>query len=277
MPELPEVETARAVIERFGLGRRIVDVDDTDSYVCRPHVPGEIREALVGRSLVTAHRRGKSMWCETSGRGRSRTPGPSLGIHLGMAGRIHLTGPDGEDAEGGDYVGTRGRSARGNPVWDRFTLAFADGGSLRLFDKRRLGRVRLDPDIDALGPDAGEVGVADFRTLVGRSAAPVKARLLDQHAIAGVGNLLADEALWQAAVDPSQPADDLDADQVTRLHRALRTAIRRAIKQGGVHTGEIIEHRGAGRACPRCGAPMMRSTVGGRTTWSCSREQVAPR
>jgi formamidopyrimidine-DNA glycosylase len=88
MPELPEVESARAVIERMGLGREIADVDDTDTYECRPHAPGEIRSALLGRRLTFAHRRGKSMWCDTSGIGRARAAGPTLGIHLGMSGKI---------------------------------------------------------------------------------------------------------------------------------------------------------------------------------------------
>ena len=76
MPELPEVESARAVIARAALGRRIVDVDDTDTFVCRPHPPGEIRAAMLGRTLTEVHRRGKSMWCDTSG------DGPVLGIHI---------------------------------------------------------------------------------------------------------------------------------------------------------------------------------------------------
>ena len=272
MPELPEVESARAVVERSALHRTIADVDDADTWVCRPHQPGELRHALVGRELTAAHRRGKSMWCDTS------DDGPALGLHLGMSGRIHVSPPagaDAEDDEGGDYVGT-GRAGAARAVkaeWDRFTLVFEDGGSLRLFDKRRLGRVRLDPDIDALGPDAAEVGAAELRELLGRSHAPVKARLLDQHVIAGVGNLLADEALWQAAVGPARPADELDRDEVTRLARALRTAIRRAVRRGGVHTGEVIEHRKRGGHCPRCGAPMRRATVGGRTTWYCSQDQ----
>jgi formamidopyrimidine-DNA glycosylase len=273
VPELPEVESARAVIERSGLRRRIADVDDADTWVCRPHTPGEIKDALVGRTLTRAHRRGKSIWCDTS------DDGPALGIHLGMSGRIHISRPradEGDDDEGGDYVGT-GRSAKARatkPEWDRFTLVFEDGGSLRLFDKRRLGRVRLDPDIDALGPDAAEVKAPVLRELLGRSHTAVKARLLDQHAIAGVGNLLADEALWQAAVDPRKPADELTHDEATTLARTLRTSIRRAIKQGGVHTGEIIKHRKRGDHCPRCGAPMQRATVGGRTTWFCSAEQA---
>ena len=216
MPELPEVETARAVIERSALGRRIAGVDDTDSWVCRPHSPGELRHALVGRELTRANRRGKSIWCDTS------DGGPALGVHLGMSGRIHVSPPEGVDSpddEGGDYIGT-GTGVWGQtikPEWDRFTLLFEDGGSLRLFDKRRLGRIRLDPDIDALGPDAAEIHADELREILGRSHVPVKARLLDQHALAGVGNLLADEALWQAAIGPARPADDLDRDEVTRL------------------------------------------------------------
>lgn len=273
MPELPEVESARAVIERSALNRTIVDVDDRDTYECRPHRPGEIRDALVGRRLSSVHRRGKLMWCETTGAG-SRSPGPNLALHLGMSGRILVSTGESQD-EGGDYVGT-GRAAKSGtrkPEWDRFTVEFADGGTLRLFDKRRLGRVYLDPDVDTLGPDAGEIGVRDFREIVGRGRAPVKARLLDQNAIAGIGNLLADEVLWRASVDPRLPVGELTHDQLSNLHRELRTAIRRAIAKGGVHTGDIIAFRKQGAHCPRCDAPMKRSTVGGRTTWFCSAEQ----
>jgi formamidopyrimidine-DNA glycosylase len=274
VPELPEVESARAVIERSALHRRIADVDDADTWVCRPHSPGELRAALVGRELTSALRRGKSIWCETS------EDGPALGVHLGMSGRIHVSRPGAEDDEGGDYIGpggTPGTSEATKSEWDRFTVVFEGGGDLRLFDKRRLGRVRLDPDIDALGPDAAEVGVGQFREIVGRSRAPVKARLMDQSALAGVGNLLADEALWQAAVDPRRPADELSRDELTLLHRKVRAAIRQAIKHGGVHTGEVVPHRKRGGHCPRCGAPMERATVGGRTTWFCSSEQDAAR
>src|SRR3954452_2323339 len=86
MPELPEVETARALIAEHGLRRRIADVDDTDTYVCRPHGPGEIKAAIVGRELLTANRIGKTMWCETS------EEGPDLGLHLGMADRRRRRG-----------------------------------------------------------------------------------------------------------------------------------------------------------------------------------------
>jgi formamidopyrimidine-DNA glycosylase len=269
VPELPEVERARAAIERSALRRVVADVDDADSYVCRPHPPGEIRAALLGHRLVAAHRRGKTMWCETDG-------GPTLGLHLGMAGRIVVTPPGGDEEdtdEGGDPWGD-GPASPGGDRWFRFTLRFEDGGALRLHDKRRLGRVRLDPDLDALGPDAGEIGRAEFRERVGRGRAPLKARLLDQGAIAGVGNLLADEALWRARLDPRRTVDTLGTDELDQLRRELRAAIRSAIRHGGVHTGQVIEHRRAGGHCPRCGTEMARGTVGGRTTWWCPREQV---
>lgn len=278
MPELPEVEGARSAIERAALDRTIADVDDTDSWECRPHLAGDIREALLGRRLTGAFRRGKSMWCETSGVGTDLTPGPVLGIHLGMSGRILVTNGDGELTEGGDWLGGRygegaDRPAR-KPIWDRFIITFDDGGTLRLFDKRRLGRVRLDPDLDALGPDAELIKVADFRERVGRGKAPIKARLLDQSVIAGVGNLLADETLWQAELSPRRPTNELSTDELTALHRALHRATKAAIEQGGVHTGTIIPFRGAGRHCPRCGTEMTHATVGSRTTWWCPRDQT---
>ncbi|HWI73446.1 MAG TPA: DNA-formamidopyrimidine glycosylase family protein [Baekduia sp.] len=259
MPELPEVESARALIAERGLGREIVAVDDTDTYVCRPHAPGEIADALVGHRLTDAHRQGKAMWIETDG-------GPVLGLHLGMAGRIVI-----DDAAAGDYWRDNGKPAL--PVWDRFTLRFADGGSLALRDKRRLGRAVLDPRIDRLGPDAAEVSRDVFRERVGRGDGPLKARIMDQAVIAGVGNLLADEALWRARLDPRRPAGALDDDELDRLRREIRFATRRAIERGGVHTGDIIPHRRRDGVCPRCGADMARGTIGGRTTYWCSREQ----
>ncbi len=276
MPELPEVESARRVIERSALHRRIADVDDSDTYECRPHGPGEIRDAVLGRRLTAARRRGKFMWCETS------EDGPLLALHLGMSGRILVSGPDdggGDDGgdgaadEGGDYPGTRPARGPHPPQWDRFTLTFDDGGSLRLFDKRRLGRVRLDPDLTVVGPDAAEIGRDDFRRRIGRGTAPLKARLLDQGTIAGIGNLLADEVLWQSRLSPRRPSGELSVQELDELRRQLRKGIRQAIQRGGVHTGEVIAHRGHGGHCPRCGSEMRRATVGGRTTWWCPQEQ----
>jgi formamidopyrimidine-DNA glycosylase len=275
VPELPEVESARRLIADQALHRRIVDVDDSDSYVDRPHAPGELRSALTGRSLTAAHRRGKMIWLDTSPAGDpDGPPGPELGIHLGMSGRIQVTGPDGVVAEAGDErrYDTGPRGVR----WNRFSLTFADGGQLVLRDPRRLGRVRLNPDLSDLGPDAALVTPAEFRVLITKGRAPVKARLLDQSKIAGVGNLLADEILWQAKVSPLALTGMLTAAQVKRLYRALTSALAAAIANGGAHTGEIIAERHPGGTCPRDGAPMVHGTVGGRSTWWCSREQAPP-
>jgi formamidopyrimidine-DNA glycosylase len=259
MPELPEVERARGLIASRALGREIVAVEDSDSYVCRPHAPGEIADALVGRELVAAHRRGKAMWVETS------DDGPVLGLHLGMAGRIVV-----DDDAAGD---PKPDGERPKAVWDRFTIHFADGGRLVMRDKRRLGRARLEPAVERLGPDAAEVPRATFRARVGRGGAPVKARIMDQAVIAGVGNLLADEALWRARIDPRRPAGELSLDELDRLRREVRAATRSAIRRGGVHTGAVIPARRPGGRCPRCGAEMERGTIGGRTTWWCPAEQ----
>jgi formamidopyrimidine-DNA glycosylase len=266
MPELPEVESARAVIARGALNRRIVDVDDSDTFVCRPHAPGEIRAALVGRTLTVVHRRGKSMWCESS------DGGPVLGIHLGMSGKIVIAGADGTEVDGGDYW-ERGR-APGDYRYTRFAIRFADGGALLLVDPRRLGRVRLDPPVETLGPDAADITRAQFRAAFASGTAPVKARLLDQNAIAGVGNLLADQALWLAKIDPRRPVRDLTRNDLNRLYRAVLASVASAIGAGGVHTLSVIPYRKPGALCPRDGVPMVSGRVGGRTTWWCPREQT---
>ena len=265
MPELPEVERARALIEKSALHRRITAVDDTDTYVCRPHAPGELADALVGRMLTAAHRRGKAMWCDTS------DDGPTLGLHLGMAGRIVV-----DDAFAPGALDSDGRAGPfvAHPLWDRFTITFEDGGHLVLRDKRRLGRAVLEPDIAGLGPDAATISRDAFRRRFGRGGAPVKARLLDQSVLAGVGNLLADESLWRAKLSPLRPAGELTTEELDRLRRTLRAATRDAIAQGGVHTGRIMPHRTKGGRCPRCRTALTRATVGGRTTWWCPREQL---
>ncbi len=270
MPELPEVENARQVVEQ-ALHRRIVEIDDRDSFVCRPHLPGEIASALIGGQLTAAHRQGKSMWCDTVT--ATGSEGPRLGIHLGMGGRMYVSpAGSGADHSGGDPFLLSGPADK--PEWTRFRLRFADGGELRLFDKRRLGRVRLEPNIAALGPDAEHISRQDFRDRVGRGTAPIKARLLDQAVLAGIGNLLADEVLWHAQMSPQRPAKELSIQALDELRRVLRRSIRSAISKGGVHTGDVVSARKADATCPRCGAPMERGTVGGRTTWWCSAEQA---
>jgi len=268
MPELPEVESARAVIERNGLRRRIADVDDSDTFVCRPHAPGEIRHALLGSELITAMRRGKSMWCQAGPEAEAVT----LGIHLGMSGKIVIADADGTETDGGDYW--EGGRKPGDYRWARFTLTFEDGGRLMLVDPRRLGRIRLNPPVEELGPDAQLITPAQFRAILAGTTAPVKALMLDQQRIAGIGNLLADEILWRARIHPARIARSLTASEQGKLIKASRDVIRAALRDGGVHALTIIPYRRGGLTCPRDHAPMSRGTVGGRTTWWCSAEQL---
>ncbi len=242
MPELPEAERARLTLEQV-LGRPVAAVDDSDTYVCRPFAPGEIAAALRGETFVAAGRQGKFLWLES-------VDGPTLGLHLGMAGRIVLDPHD------------RLRS-------DRFRVDFADGRSFVLRDRRRLGRAVLNPSHDHLGPDAGIVGRDPFRRRVGRGRTAIKARLLDQGSISGVGNLLADEALWRARLSPRRTAGELSEPELDRLRRELRAALRSAHRLGGVHTGRFVPARGREGHCPRDGSPLERATIGGRTTYWC--------
>jgi formamidopyrimidine-DNA glycosylase len=244
MPELPEAERARQTLES-ALGRRIVAVDDSDTYVSRPHQPGEIAAALIGHELTAAHRRGKFLWLETD-------DGPVLGLHLGMAGKIVVDG-----------------AAEDVSRWDRFALEFEDGTRLALRDSRRLGRAVLNPDFSHVGPDAAGVGRDEFRRLIGRGHTAVKARLLNQTAISGVGNLLADQALWQARIAPGRDTGGLSPEELDRLRRELRSAIRSAVSQGGVHTGRFVRARRHEGYCPRDGHALSRATIGGRTTYWC--------
>lgn len=258
MPELPEVERARALIEAQGLHRKIAAVDDRDTYVCRPHAPGEIADALTGATLTEARRIGKSMWVETGG-------GPSLGLHLGMTGKIVIDGAEaGEPKPDGPVL---------HPVWDRFTIRFEDGGFLTLRDKRRLGRAVLEPDHSHLGPDAAEVARRQFGERVARGSMPLKARVMDQGVLAGVGNLLADETLWRARLSPLREAGELTPREVGRLYKSLQEAIADALRLGGVHTGTFVGQRRRDGACPRCGTGPVRQTIGGRTTWWCPKCQ----
>ena len=218
-----------------------------------------MRAALKGRELTAARRRGKLILVDTDS-------GAVLGMHLGMSGRVLI---DGEAA--GDplvYASNRAVSA-----WHRFGLRFADGGSLYLRDPRRLGAVELDPDEERLGPDALDVPLPYLRDVLSRSRAPVKAVIMDQSRIVGLGNLLCDEALWRAGVDPARVADTLTDDDVRRLHRAIRDTLRILGRRGGSHTGDLTSQREPGAHCPKDGAPLQRRTVGGRTTYSCPLHQ----
>ena len=159
------------------------------------------------------------------------------------------------------------------PHYDRFVVRFQDGGDLRMRDPRRLGGVQLDPYEDRLGPDALTIGEASLRRALEGSTVALKARLLDQTRLAGVGNLVADEALWRAKLSPLRPAGSLTPAETRRLQRHLRATLDDLLARGGSHMGDLLPARRPGGMCPRDGTPLLRATVGGRTTWWCPAHQ----
>ena len=170
-----------------------------------------------------------------------------------------------DDEEAGDPLIYS--SNRRVPEWHRFGVHFVDGGELMLRDPRRLGAAELDPDEARLGPDALTLTRAQLDAALGRRTAPVKAVLMDQARIAGLGNLLVDEALWRAGIDPTRPPVEIDDDERRQLHKSIRDTLRVLSRRGGSHTGDMPRDRDA--SCPRDGALLQRRTVGGRTTYSC--------
>ncbi len=255
-----EAELYRRTAER-ALGREITEVFAPDAwYLKRGLTPAVAADALTGRRLVAARRIGKELLLDTS------DDGPVLGVHFGMAGRLLVDGEAAIDTL--EYVKGAER-----PGWDRFALRFADGGDFVVRDSRRLGAVELDPDEDRWGVDASVVRPGQLRAVLDGSAAPLKARMMDQSRLAGIGNLLVDEMLWRAGLDPARSAGSLTPAEHRRLHRHLRTTLDELMSRGGSHTGDLHHARERGGLCPRDGAPLLRRTVGGRTTYSCPQHQ----
>jgi formamidopyrimidine-DNA glycosylase len=257
VPELIEVEQYRRSAEQV-VGRRIRRVEAPDAWYLKGATTAGSLRALRGARVEGTRRIGKLLLVDTDG--------PVLGLRFGMTGRLLVDGT--ASIERLEYS-----SHRHDPAWVRFALGFEGGGRLEVVDPRRLGGVELDPDEARLGPDALAVGAADLRRSLAASRAPVKAWLLDQHRIAGVGNLIADEVLWRAGVDPARPANSLTPADARRLHRHLGPTIVEMSERGGSHTGDLFEARRRGATCPRDGAPLLRRTIGGRTTYSCLRHQ----
>jgi len=254
-----EVELYRRLAER-ALDREAIRVDAPDAWYLKGGLTAAVVvDALEGRRLTAARRRGKLLVLDTA-------DGPSLGLRFGMTGRLLVD--DDPAIERLEYS-----SDRNDPTWDRFVLHFTDGGSLRVRDPRRLGGVELDPDEDRLGPDALSIGLAGLRDALGESTAPLKARLMDQGRLAGLGNLLTDEILWRASLDPAREAGSLDANELRRLHTHLRSVLTELTTRGGSHTGDLQDERNRNGRCPRDGTELLRRQVGGRTTFSCPRHQ----
>lgn len=261
MPELIEVEYYRRLAER-ALGRTIVDVDARDAWFLKRGTSAEqLRAVLPGRRATAARRVGKLLLVDLD-------DGTVLGLRFGMTGRLVVDGTWGiHELEYG--------SDRDEPAWDRFGLTFADGGHLAIRDPRRLGGVELDPDEDRAGPDASTVTAEQLATALDRSQAPLKARLMDQQRLAGLGNLLTDEICWRARLDPGRAASSIEPAEILDLAATVRATVADLLERGGSHTGDLQAGRRRGGTCPRCGAPLLRRQLGGRTTVSCPVEQPA--
>lgn len=265
VPEVLEVEAARRAVGPLVTGARVRRVVVTDPLVVGPGVD----ELVGGVRLLGLDRVGKQLVLVTE-------RGP-VGVHFGMTGRWLV-----------DDVSTIGELAYGsrttNPRWDRWALDLATrspGGRpvvrrLTLHDPRRLARVVVAPDVARLGPDVLTLTRAQLAAALAGRAAPLKAVLLDQTAVAGLGNLLVDEVLWWAALDPYRPARSLGAEEVRVLHTQIRRRLPVLMRRGGSHTGTLSPEVRAVRdgPCPRDGAPLRRVTVGGRTTVWCAVHQV---
>ena len=241
------------------MGRRISAVEVLDPRYLRSGNGIDVAGALVGHAFLAARRIGKLALLDTDG-------GATLGMHFGMTGTLLVDDRAGVD---GLLYTAHDRS----PVHERFVLRFADGGRLAMHDPRRFGRVEVDPDESRLGVDLLEVTPRQLGEVLGSSRAPLKARLLDQSLLAGTGNLIADEALWRAGLDPARQAGSLRPAEIRRLHRHLAATIDLLLSRGGSHLGDLLPARRPDGRCPRDGAALERRTVGGRTTFSCPLHQ----
>jgi len=259
MPELLEAAAYRRAAQRL-IGRRIKSVRVADGYSKSAETSASLTAVLGGRQVRDTRRQGKVVLLDMVGR-----PALVVGLRFGMTGRLIVDDVD----DVGELLYS---STRDDPVWDRFVITMADGGVARLSDPRRFGSVELDPDLTNLGPDAATITAAEIRRVL-HGMLPIKSALLDQHRVAGIGNLLADDILWRARLDPSRPSNSLTAEESATLARSIRRTIQVLGRRGGSHLGDLQPHRTVPGECPRCGQPLVRLRIGGRTTIWCPTEQ----
>ncbi|HKE36217.1 MAG TPA: bifunctional DNA-formamidopyrimidine glycosylase/DNA-(apurinic or apyrimidinic site) lyase [Candidatus Baltobacteraceae bacterium] len=269
MPELPEVETIVRGLSSAIVGRRIAKAEIRLPKIAQAPSGVAFERAVEGQSVVGVHRRGKYAVIELSS-------GRSLVISLRMTGRLVVAGPS-----QGDFPGTH------------VVLTFADGGRLSFADVRTFGRMRLvepgepwDRDLGIEPLSSGFTQEAFMGMLAGRTT-PVKALLLDQRRIAGIGNIYACEALWEARIRPSRPAKALTKPAIRRLYHAVVDVLTRAIELRGTSVDDYVDADGLrggfqnvlsvygrlGEPCPRCGGPIVRTVLAQRGTWWCRRCQ----
>ena len=257
MPELPEVETVVRGLRASLPGRSILSVrlGKTDFI----DDPAALGEHLPGRKIIAVERIGKFICVKLA---RESAADLHLLVHLGMTGRLAVRSPN-------------------EPVVPHTHGFFEldDGNELRYTDIRRFGRILLVPDAglpafqSRLGQDALFVSASEFGGQVQRRRTRIKAFLLDQKALRGMGNIYADESLWRARIHPARLAANLDAQEIARLHQAMRQILRAAIKLGGSSISDFLDAEGkrgsyqtrhrvygrAGEKCFRCGARLCAS------------------
>ena len=268
MPELPEVETVRAKLAPVLTGRRFDVVEITDPRLVRPYEPAEVAAELTGERVAVVERRGKYLIVRFES---DRV----LLIHLRMTGSLrHSEGSLAEDPHRRAVV----RLDDGSDVAYRDVRRFGtwlllEAGEVEPYLGSRLGDEPLDTLFTA----------ARLGGRLARRRAPIKAALLDQRTLAGMGNIYVDEALWRARINPLRPAESLDRNELRRLHRGIRGSLEAGIARqgstlrdyalpdgssGGMQEEFKVYGRG-GEPCDRCGTPIARTRVAGRGTWFC--------
>ncbi len=292
MPELPEVETVRRQLEPALVGRSLAEVEILDHRLVQPRDRGEVAAELLGEQVVAVGRRGKYLLVRFASR-------RALVVHLRMTGAFLVgaatAGRSGAPGTPGERAGLARLAATPHL---RALLVLDDGVEVAFRDVRRFGTWtllepgELRPYLDArLGPEPlGAFSAADLGARLARRQAPIKAVILDQATVAGVGNIYADEALWRSRIHPLRPAAGLSAVEVRSLHRAIRASLNAGIARQGATLRDYRAPDGSsggmqdefkvygrdGEPCPRCGRVLAKSRVAGRGTHFCPRCQRPP-
>jgi len=259
VPELIEVELYRKAATR-ALNRTVSSVlISSQKYLKQGTQPTDLRSAVCGSRLVTARRTGKLLLLEIGT--------AVVGLRFGMTGRLVVDG----EATINELLYTTSEVQQQHI---RFVMNFDEGGTLAVVDPRSFGNVELNPDETSLGPDAMHIPTDDLAQLFKRSRATIKAVLLDQAKISGIGNLLCDEILWRTGLSPTRAGCSLNSEEIERVTHTLRNTIRDLTKRGGSHTGDLQSERHRKGVCPTDGVQLEQTKVAGRTSWWCPEHQL---
>lgn len=273
MPELPEVETVKNELSPYIIGRRITGVTLVwEGIVKQPSVE-EFRSRIIGQEITGIERRGKYLIIGLSG-------GDLLVIHLKMTGSLLI-----------------GQDSLEPPKYTRAIIHLDNGTNVFFRDPRKFGVMRWLKDTSSieskLGPEPLEAGFTAqvLAERLAKRTAPIKAVLLDQKVIAGIGNMYADEALFAAKINPWRPGGSLSQQEIKRLHSVILKILRAAIEnkgasvdtyfrpdgtEGTAHFEFKVAHGLGGKTCPDCGTPIERIAVRNRGTYFCPKCQPAP-